>query len=342
MTSAPLFKKKGLGKRDVRTRDLERESEETHIGPSGQNDGQGRSTVQHDPSAVVIKKRRTAGVRSVRNTLLQTGTPRRRWEGDAEMDADTFGDDDLGTSGGASSSARLDATRSSTWYDDDHARSEGTAQAKGANFDGLYHGAQGYSNYVAPQDDGKSSKARTAKGPMRDSNVRTVTMFDYNPESCKSYKETGYCGFGDTCKFLHDRSDYLKGWQLDAMPDSTERQRSNLGSAVDGKKKGEEELPFACLICRKPFTDPVVTKCGHYFCETCALKRYTKNSKCFACGKRTDGLFQRADKILRRMEQAQTARKEEEDDRNWASNADADTADHVQTSGQLLDGVEIG
>lgn len=29
----------------------------------------------------------------------------------------------------------------------------------------------------------------------------------------------------------------------------------------------EEEIPFACLICRKEFTDPVVTKCGHFFCS---------------------------------------------------------------------------
>ncbi len=43
--------------------------------------------------------------------------------------------------------------------------------------------------------------------------------------------------------------------------------------------EGEEEdddLPFACYICRLPWaeckSDPVVTKCKHYFCESCALK----------------------------------------------------------------------
>ena len=32
---------------------------------------------------------------------------------------------------------------------------------------------------------------------------------------CKDFKDTGYCGYGDACKFLHDRSDYKSGWQLE-------------------------------------------------------------------------------------------------------------------------------
>ena len=31
----------------------------------------------------------------------------------------------------------------------------------------------------------------------------------------QDYKETGFCGFGDSCKFMHDRSDYKSGWQLE-------------------------------------------------------------------------------------------------------------------------------
>lgn len=67
-----------------------------------------------------------------------------------------------------------------------------------------------------------------AKRVKRSSTIRTVTIVDYQPDVCKDYKgtfsglvpnnsvrlrqmltqnvaETGYCGFGDTCKFLHDR-----------------------------------------------------------------------------------------------------------------------------------------
>lgn len=63
----------------------------------------------------------------------------------------------------------------------------------------------------------------------------------------------------------------------------------------------EEDVPFACLICRKHFTNPVVTRCGHYFCSDCAIKRFAKTPKCIACGAQTGGIFNRADKILEKM-----------------------------------------
>ena len=46
-------------------------------------------------------------------------------------------------------------------------------------------------------------------------NLRATTRWDYAPDICKDYKETGFCGFGDSCKFMHDRSDYKFGWQLE-------------------------------------------------------------------------------------------------------------------------------
>ena len=53
-------------------------------------------------------------------------------------------------------------------------------------------------------------------GPMRaPTNLRVNCRFDYAPGICKDYKETGYCGFGDSCVFLHDRGDYKSGWELE-------------------------------------------------------------------------------------------------------------------------------
>jgi RING finger protein 113A len=56
----------------------------------------------------------------------------------------------------------------------------------------------------------------TAIGPIKaPSNVRITCRFDYQPDLCKDYKETGYCTFGDACKFMHDRGDYKSGWEID-------------------------------------------------------------------------------------------------------------------------------
>lgn len=67
--------------------------------------------------------------------------------------------------------------------------------------------------------------------------------------------------------------------------------RNAAGDGSDSDSENED-LPFACLICREPFgKEPVVTLCGHYFDSKCAIKRYGKTAKCFACGKPTNGVF---------------------------------------------------
>lgn len=35
----------------------------------------------------------------------------------------------------------------------------------------------------------------------------------------------------------------------------------------------------------------VCTRCGHYFCELCALKQFKKSMKCAICNKQTNGVF---------------------------------------------------
>lgn len=123
--------------------------------------------------------------------------------------------------------------------------------------DGLYRGASAYLPMINKTRETLDKKMKS--GPIKaTSHVRTITLMDYQPDVCKDYKETGFCGYGDSCKFLHDRGDYLAGWQLDKLPDEGVREVE--------EEDEEEEVPFACLICRQPFTQPVVTKCGHYFC----------------------------------------------------------------------------
>ncbi|CAL1706227.1 unnamed protein product [Somion occarium] len=150
---------------------------------------------------------------------------------------------------------------------------KGDAEDEEGPDDNLYRGQKAYKSHIK-----KNTEVPKAMrvGPQRSSNstIRTVTIVDYQPDVCKDYKETGYCGFGDTCKFLHDRGTYLAGWQLDKLAENPQKQVED-----ESDSDSDEDIPFACLICRKPYTDPVVTRCGHYFDSACAIKRFAKTPK---------------------------------------------------------------
>lgn len=94
----------------------------------------------------------------------------------------------------------------------------------------------------------------------------------------------------------------MHGWQLDNSFLSSnaaagsflakQAARANGEQDADDPDNENEDLPFACLICRSPFgKDPIITLCGHYFDAACAVKRFSKTGKCFACGKGTNGVF---------------------------------------------------
>ncbi|XP_020576806.1 zinc finger CCCH domain-containing protein 1-like [Phalaenopsis equestris] len=181
----------------------------------------------------------------------------------------------------------------------------------------VYHGIHGYTDYKAGfrrEQTVAGEKAGGAHGPLRASaHIRVSARFDYQPDICKDYKETGYCGFGDACKFMHDRGDYKSGWQLEKDWDEREKARKRAlamgGGREDAGGENDEddddnlELPFACSICRRPFEDAVMTKCKHYFCEHCALKHHSKNKKCFICNTPTLGIFNTAHEIRKKMAQ---------------------------------------
>lgn len=217
-----------------------------------------------------------------------------------------------------------DATRTSNWNNStstaaassepETARATARQQAQpGQPGDGVYRGAKGYSNFVAKrgdqqsqeeQKDGASAQAKTV-GPVKSaSNVRTITVTDFAPDVCKDYKQTGFCGFGDSCKFLHAREDYKQGWQLDKEWESVAAKGSGKAMAKPGNERTDEEkllesIPFKCVICKGDYQMPIVTKCGHYFCEKCAFTRYGKEKKkgCAACGADTGGTFNVARKL---------------------------------------------
>ncbi|CCD27064.1 U2-type spliceosomal complex subunit CWC24 NDAI_0J01720 [Naumovozyma dairenensis CBS 421] len=126
-------------------------------------------------------------------------------------------------------------------------------------------------------------KGSTLSQIKQPKNVKQTILMDYQPDVCKDFKQTGYCGYGDSCKFLHSRDDFKAGWKLNQdwkINDDTSSSIIN------------ENIPFKCVICKNDYKNPIVTNCGHYFCANCFSNRMVseKNSKCFICNEDTQGV----------------------------------------------------
>ncbi|KAL7275772.1 RNA-splicing factor [Rhizina undulata] len=181
---------------------------------------------------------------------------------------------------------------------------------------GIYKGASTYGSFIKKPENAPTRAAGPIKAPT---NIRTITITDYAPDVCKDYKQTGFCGFGDTCKFLHAREDYAQGWKLDRDWEISQKAggkaKAKQEDAEDDEQKELKNIPFACVICKKDYKSPIVTKCSHYFCESCAIGRYRKNPSCAICGKRTDGVFNVAKglqkKLDRKREREEESKKKE-------------------------------
>ena len=84
-----------------------------------------------------------------------------------------------------------------------------------------YKGMNAYTDYTKGfrrEHTIASEKGTGMHGPLRANvHIRSSVRFDYQPDVCKDYKETGFCGYGDACKFVHDRSDYKSGWEIERV-----------------------------------------------------------------------------------------------------------------------------
>jgi len=213
---------------------------------------------------------------------------------------------------------------------------------------GVYRGMGAYKRY-ANRSEGAvaASKYTGLLGPTRNtlSNVRSTMRIEYwNASSgtdggvCKDYKETGFCGYGDSCKFLHDRSDYKQGYELEKEWENKQKKiqeekvrrwekrlekRARLGAdAQDGDSSpsevdSDDDTPQACPKCDQKWEDcksiPIITVCGHHFCEDCAMEGYATSPACMACGLATNGIFNSCDSLEEKIKKKKTDKIEEKE-----------------------------
>ena len=146
----------------------------------------------------------------------------------------------------------------------------------------------------ASEEPGKSSRVIIAPGPtLSSANIRASSRFDYQMDICKDYKETGYCGFGDSCIFLHDRSDYKTGWELEREWEAQQKNALKRNSNHTTETNPEVDQSTICAFCKREWneceTPGCTTTCKHYFCEKCFLSN--ASVRCTVCGKPTQGIF---------------------------------------------------
>jgi RING finger protein 113A len=73
--------------------------------------------------------------------------------------------------------------------------------------------------------------------------------------------------------------------------------KSKMAEAEEDADSTPDDIPFACIICKRPYRNPIITRCGHSFCEACALGRYRKDPSCAACGSGTNGVFNSSQRL---------------------------------------------
>ena len=319
-------------------------SEDSSSGASSTEDDEGRS---------IKRRRKQAGV-GASSTTASNAQP-------LEVEAIN-----VAANRSSTIAATDDATKQSNWFDDNDGAALNAKSLLGSTrmkpeapddvekSSGTYKGSANYQSFIQKNPNAPTRQVGPVKAPT---NVRTITVTDFAPDVCKDYKQTGFCGFGDSCKFLHAREDYKQGWELDRDWEVGTKGKKKLGGQTvasanrsTGKNDGEaddddevdedamlDNIPFACIICKQSYRNPIVTKCGHYFCENCALQRYRKNPACAACGAGTGGAFNTA-KNLRKLldKKREYARRRREKDREdgLEVSSDADDDDDNEEDGR--------
>lgn len=196
---------------------------------------------------------------------------------------------------------------------------------------------------VASDQDNKRNKRKKGNRPGQKSAGRGIFAqvrkmnaaqhsngIDYNPSICKDWHDAGYCVFGNSCIFLHDRSDYKAGWELDKDWDAEQRRKQErrrrrlqagqditVGDVSDSTDSEdledfEDDLEYGeisekCEICDEEYTQPVRTMCNHVFCEACALSSYSTDKNCFKCAKPLNGVFNDGYSLLKKAKEERIA-----------------------------------
>ncbi|KAK9480787.1 hypothetical protein V1514DRAFT_324459 [Lipomyces japonicus] len=213
-STVPFFKRpstKTLNARKRVTRPPSSDSDKSDFSSSS-SDGEATTSSNSSTAMSVLTAKKRKRIGGISDTILTSSTGKKVDIGAVEHQ---------GTRS-ATVTNSTDVFKKSAMFDDENKDSKVKDQANSEVKDGVYTGTANYKKFTQ-QREGVKKKI----GPLKaSSSIRSSTVVDYQPDVCKDYKLTGFCGYGDSCKFLHMRENYKAGWQLDKEWEEVQKKKT--------------------------------------------------------------------------------------------------------------------
>jgi hypothetical protein len=128
-------------------------------------------------------------------------------------------------------------------------------------------------------DSSANSSTATKKSRQEQAEVKK-TMIDITEEESPILRDQKWVS-------IKNLVDQHTGKESSQSNNQTTTSSASATASAEESKSDEEEAR-SCTICLSPYTDPVVTNCGHLFCQKCLQGWMQQEKTCAVCRKKVN------------------------------------------------------